>query len=126
MPNYQNSLFDPPAPVAKVTVRNPETGVSLPEVTMLIDSGADVTLIPQHCAEELGIIISAPENYELMGFDGNKMLAPIVRLDLILLGKTFKGNFILIEHDWGILGRNIINNLSILLDGPRLTWNEQK
>jgi hypothetical protein len=37
MPNYDSSLFDPPAPMAKVTVRNPETGASLSDVAMLIE-----------------------------------------------------------------------------------------
>ena len=126
MPSYNSSLFNPPAPVAKVTVRNPETGASLSDVAMLIDSGADVTMIPQHCAEALGIDISSAEQYELMSFDGKRSLASPVRLEIVFLNKTFKGQFLLIEQDWGILGRNIINNLSLFFDGPRLTWQEQK
>ena len=126
MPSYDSNLFDPPAPLAKVTVRNPETGVSLSDVTMLIDSGADVTMIPKHCAEALGIVIDSAEKYELMSFDGNRKLASAIRLDIIFLNKTFKGQFLLIEQSWGILGRNIINHLPILLDGPHLNWDEQK
>jgi predicted aspartyl protease len=55
MPDYDSENFDPPAPVAYVTLRNPVTGVSLPEVPMLIDTGADATLLPQEYVEQLGI-----------------------------------------------------------------------
>ena len=54
MPAYNREYFDPPAPVASVTLRYPATGVSLPNVLMLMDSGADVTLLPQATVERLG------------------------------------------------------------------------
>ena len=126
MPNYDSNLFNPPAPLAKVIVRNPETGASLSDVAMLIDSGADVTMIPKYCAEALGINISSEKKYELMSFDGKRSLVSPVRLEIVFLNKNFKGQFLLTEQDWGILGRNILNNLTLLLDGPRLTWYEQK
>jgi len=46
MPKYDTENFDPPAPVAYVSIRDPETGASLSDVPMLIDTGADVTLLP--------------------------------------------------------------------------------
>lgn len=46
MPKYDTENFEPPAPVAHVSVRDPETGASLSKVPMLIDTGADVTLLP--------------------------------------------------------------------------------
>jgi hypothetical protein len=47
MPAYDATQFDPPAPLAQVTLRNPDNGAIRPDVPMLLDSGADVTLIPQ-------------------------------------------------------------------------------
>lgn len=47
MPAYDDYFFDPPAPLAKVTPRVQEHDTILPDVSMLLDSGADVTLIPQ-------------------------------------------------------------------------------
>jgi hypothetical protein len=46
MPKYNTEHFDPPAPVAYVTLRNPATGALLSDVPMLIDTGADTTLLP--------------------------------------------------------------------------------
>ena len=47
MPEYDATYFDPPAPVAYVTLRNPATGDILPDIPMLMDTGADATLLPR-------------------------------------------------------------------------------
>ena len=49
MPAYDASRFNPPAPSATVTLRNQDNHKSVVDVPMLLDSGADVTLIPQAC-----------------------------------------------------------------------------
>jgi hypothetical protein len=38
MPVYDHTLFSPPAPMARVTLRDPETGSVLPDVLMLIQA----------------------------------------------------------------------------------------
>jgi hypothetical protein len=30
----------------------------------------------------------------------------------------------LLDQPWGILGRNVLNAVSLLFDGPRLVWDE--
>jgi hypothetical protein len=125
MPSYDEQLFSPPAPVAAVTLRHPESGATLANVPLLIDSGADVTLLPQSAVEVLGVEASPGEGYELMGFDGSKSVAQVVRLDLIFLRKTFKGRFLLTGQDCGILGRDVLNHVAIILDGPNLVWTER-
>jgi len=122
MPAYDSSLFTPPAPVARVTLRNPNTGVTLADIPMLIDSGADVTLLPQSSVEFLGIVTEANTAYELTGFDGNQSSALAVRADLLFERKTFKGQFLLINQEVGYIGRDILNHLSLVLDGLGLNW----
>ncbi len=68
MPVYDNTLFDPPAPIAKVILRRPEGGRTCPDVPMLIDSGADVTLIPESSIQQLGIALDSALQYELTFF----------------------------------------------------------
>ena len=126
MPAYDTSRFEPPAPLAQVTLRNPETGALQMEVPMLLDSGADVTLVPQATANLLRVVIVPGRRYELVGFDGNISFAPVVRLELLFLGRTFRGQFLVIEQEWGILGRNILNAIPLLFDGPRLIWDEKR
>ncbi len=126
MPLYNAAMFDPPAPLAAVTVRSPASSESVPNVNMLIDSGADVSLLPR--APILHLIESevGGEQYEIEGFDGTRSHAPSVRLELYFLGRVFRGQFLIIDQSHGILGRNILNAVPLLLDGPNLTWDEHK
>ncbi len=75
MPTYDGSLFTPPAPLARVTLRNPETRAVVANVPMLLDTGADVTLLPRDSVDRLGIHVDPDEGYELMGFDGSVSVA---------------------------------------------------
>lgn len=93
---------------------------------MLMDSGADVTLIPQQTVTLLNATIEPDAGYEVMGFDGRKSIASAVSLDLIFLRRVFKGRFLVGSQEWGVMGRDVLNHVSVLLDGPRLVWEEQK
>ena len=126
MPKYDAENFDPPAPVAHVSLRDPVTGATLSNVPMLIDTGADVTLLPVSYVEQLGMKPVLDVSYEIQGFDGEPKLAQMVELDLVFLGKKFSGQFLLMDRLIGILGRNILNLLSITYDGPRGKWDEHK
>lgn len=125
MPAYDATQFEPPAPLAQVTLRNKETGAVLLDVPMLLDSGADVTLIPESAMNSLGLTVMRDRHYELVGFNGNTSFASVVQLELIFCHKTFRGQFLLIDQAWGILGRNVLNVVTLLFDGPNLTWSEQ-
>jgi hypothetical protein len=124
MPAYDAAQFDPPAPLAKVILRNPRNGAVQSDIPMLLDTGADVTLIPQTTVKLLEAAVVPGRQYELISFDGSTNLAPVVRLELVFCGRTFRGQFLLVDQPWGILGRNVLNAIPILLDGPHLTWDE--
>ena len=126
MPTYDTTHFEPPAPLAQVILRHINTGAVRSNVPMLLDSGADVTLVPQVVISELGITPVPDRQYELIGFDGNASLAPVVQLELVFYRRTFRGQFLLIDQEWGILGRNVLNAISLLFDGPNLSWNEHR
>jgi hypothetical protein len=124
MPAYDVGLFDPPAPVAKVSVRNPQTAALVTDVPMLLDTGADVTLIPRAVADHLHIVVDSANAYQLMGFDGTLSTASSVEADVLFLSRSFKGRFLLTDQNRGILGRDVLNHLPILFDGPHLAWSE--
>ena len=126
MPAYDETWFDPPAPLARVILRNPHNAVTVSDVPMLLDSGADVTLIPMTVAVQIGLSVDAEESYELIAFDGSISTASVVQLEMSFLHKTFRGRFLLIDQEWGVLGRDILNLLTLLLDGPNLSWSEQR
>ena len=60
-----------------------------------------------------------------MGFDGSRSFAGAVVLDLLLEGRAFRGRYLLIDGTVGVLGRDVLNHLVILLDGPNSHWIEQ-
>jgi hypothetical protein len=91
---------------------------------MLLDSGADVTLIPRTAVSVLGVAVVPDRHYELVSFDGSISLASVVRLELIFCRRAFRGQFLLIDQVWDILGRNVLNAVSLLFDGPHLVWDE--
>lgn len=124
MPGYDDRRFSPPAPVIEARLRNPRTGVSAPGVELLIDTGADVTLLPRTVADSLQIERSRRE-YELVGFDGARSVAEAVHAELTLLHKIFRGQFLLIDQPIGFVGRDVLNSLFLAADGPRLTWQER-
>jgi hypothetical protein len=123
MPRYDAQLYDPPAPVANVTLRA-SNGRAVPDVLLLLDTGADVTLLPRAAVDRLGIDFDPSLQYELVGFDGNRSTTQAVQLDMIFLEKTFRGRYLLIDGDRGILGRDVLANVMLLLHGPRQEWSE--
>jgi hypothetical protein len=91
-----------------------------------MDTGADITLLPRAAVEQLGVPILASQQYELRGFDGSTSFAPVVMLDLLFLRRAFRGQYLLTEEDRGIMGRDVLNHVIVLLDGPRQEWSEQR
>jgi hypothetical protein len=125
MPAYDAVLFVPPAPLARVVLQNPTSGALVSDVPMLLDSGADVTLVPEEYVARLGVPLNFSESYELAGFDGSTSLVQVAHLQMQFLGRTFRGRFLLTNNSCGILGRNVLNALCLVLDGPRLAWREE-
>ena len=125
MPSYDATHFDPPVPVAQVMLRNPHSGATVSDVLLLVDTGADITLLPRTAVEQLGVPLLAGQQYELLGFDGSKSFAPVVMLDLLFLRRAFRGRYLLTEAEHGIMGRDILNHVIVLLHGPHQQWSEQ-
>lgn len=121
MPAYDDSRFAPPAPVARVRLRHPDRGESNADVPMLIDSGADATLLPKAAVAALGIV-STGERYQLVAFDGTTSESEAVRADLVFMSRRFRGRFLVIDAEVGIVGRDVSNHVRLLLDGPALSW----
>ncbi len=124
MMKYDES-FDPPAPIAKIVLRNTETGERLGNVSVLLDTGADISLLPLSAINQLQIEPS-DETVNLIGLDESKSTTEIYQLQIIFLGKRLTGNYCAIDDEIGILGRDVLNEFSITFDGRNLEWKEQQ
>jgi hypothetical protein len=122
MPSYDQTDFDPPAPVALVSFRDLSGASEAGDVRMLIDTGADATVLPEHVVRQLGLYREDDENYELLGFGGARTASRAVQAEMRFLGRTFRGRYLVADGEWGIIGRNVLNNIRIALDGPARTW----
>jgi Aspartyl protease len=123
MPAYDDEHYAPAAPVARVSLRHPESGEAIADVSMLIDSGSDVTLLPESAVASLGLR-GTGERYRLEAFDGTTTESEAVHAVLVFLNKTFGGRFLRVESEVGVIGRNVLNRVRLLLDGPALYWEE--
>ncbi len=117
---------NPPAPIANLILRNIETLESIRNVPMLLDTGSEITLLPRICCDEIGVKVSETEYLELVGFNNATSFAYYTRLDLIFLNKRIRGKFLVYDDEEGIIGRDILNKLSIVFDGKNLSWYELK
>ena len=123
MTKYDAS-YDPPAPIAEIALRNFETGEKIKNIFALLDTGADISLLPSRVVKSLNID-PLSEHIKLIGFDNKNDLFELYELQVIFLGKRFYGNYCVIDDETGIIGRDILNQISITFDGINLEWKEQ-
>jgi predicted aspartyl protease len=124
MPRYDAIHHDPPAPVATVTIRMSYSDASVSDILLLIDTGADITLLPRSAVQGLGAATQGQNQYEVIGFDGTRTTADSVELDMIFLRKSFRGRYLLTDEPHGILGRDVLAALKLTFDGPLQEWLE--
>jgi hypothetical protein len=120
---YDGDTYDPPAVVAKVRVAGTASSSNvISDVPFLVDSGADVTVVPAACVTALGLQTIPDRFYEVEGYDGEAARYPMVEINLQFAGRSFDLRVLVQDRPDGILGRNILNLLTLLLDGPKLIW----
>lgn len=113
-PNYT-----PPFPSLPVIARNAENNKSTPMLTAYLDTGADGTLWPFRYLRALEITKMYP--MRLRSHWGESRIVYIYTVDLEVAGYNFPGVEV-VADDQGkqvLLGRNLLNRLLLLLDGPR-------
>jgi len=79
--------------VGTIDLRDAASGRVWAKVPMLLDTGADVTLVPSASVNQLQIQTDPSQVYELIGFDGTRSTAMAVHLDLIFWDSRSAGGF---------------------------------
>jgi predicted aspartyl protease len=116
--SYSQSYY-PPAPIVNVVLLSAAEGLRVGPLTALVDSGADGSIVPLvHLAE-----LRAPTTAEIpvrgTWSDSRTMLLYLI--DVEIDGIKLPGIEVIgdPESDEIILGRDVLNRLRILLNGPR-------
>jgi predicted aspartyl protease len=117
---YHNT-FLPPAPALEVEVRNPHTGAAQILLAKL-DTGADGTLIPEDLVQTLGLL--SHDRFLAVAFDMQAKFIPSYLIDLTVAGWVFTQLEVpTAPLPYILIGRDVLNQLVITLDGPQLTFD---
>lgn len=119
---YNATLWDPPAPAAKIAIWNPRDPYNIKHIIALIDTGSDITFVPQNIVEELQLIIVDQVlvgGYDTPEEEYKETFLYSAFLQVPPLKPRISPIAPLKQNDYVILGRDILNYCRTTLDGPR-------
>lgn len=113
-----------PSPIARIEVSNPyDSKNKLKNVKAILETGAGVTSIPESIIKELGSLqyttISVRSPLDRNRIISKRLYSVIIELD----GQENEVEVLTIPRDYAIIGRDILNQYKIILNGPEETWS---
>ncbi|MGC8912103.1 MAG: retropepsin-like aspartic protease [Nitrososphaeria archaeon] len=112
--------YTPPAPSLTVKLTRPFSDHSL-ELKAKLDTGADITVLPQHVIDKLELIPSSLVS--ILSFDGKKVQRYTYFVNISF--QNFEYRMVEVvgaERKDALLGRDILNRLKTVLDGKNLDF----
>ena len=82
MPAYHDERYSPPAAVARVSMRNLDSSASIDGISMLLDSGADISPLPRTVIDALALPFS-DRIYEVMAYDNTVRPCPAAHAEVL-------------------------------------------
>lgn len=113
--------YFPPAPSLKVKLTRPFSNHSL-EFQAKLDTGADMTVLPQHAIGELGLIPAS--RVSVSSFDGREVWRYTYFVNLSF--RNFEYRMVEVidaKRRDALLGRDVLNRLKTVLDGKTLSFS---
>jgi predicted aspartyl protease len=113
--------FDPPAPFMDVIIAASNDSGPQRSVGALLDTGAEISIIPQQIAHELELSPYAEMIIE--AFDGRRQRANLYAVTLEVAGTYLSPvRAVAYPSSYAILGRDVLNRFLTTLDGPHLSF----
>ncbi len=108
----------PPIPVLEIQLGYPTEALALGPLVAIVDTGADGTLIPQTLLDDIGAPLI--DEVRMRSQWGEPRRAQMFAVDVGIGDLRLPGVEVVGDEMSGeiILGRNILNRLKLLLDGP--------
>lgn len=112
--------FPPPAPVVNVEVAHLNGQRFIPTLA-LIDSGADLSVMPRHLKERLAIPITETRSFGVADGSSCPMQMGYFRIKLAVNGQEYEEEVkgAISDDEVFLLGRDFLNKLKMTLDGPQ-------
>ena len=116
-----DSSYVPPAPSIDIWLSGPGETFSVGPLRALVDTGADACVVPFAHLAPLRLPL-ASQRY-LRGYAGDRRTVDVYLLDVGIGRLRLPGIETLADElgDEMIVGRNVLNKLTMILDGPRQT-----
>jgi hypothetical protein len=89
---------------------------------LLVDTGSDVSFLPADAVDAVGGAVSHSV-LAVESFNGTRASYDETTVSVEFFVYRFRGQFLVTPASYGILGRNILNVLVVILDGPALRWS---
>lgn len=115
--SYDADYF-PPAPSIEIWLGAPDAALAVGPIQALVDTGADVSIVPLHYIEPLNVQVD--NRKYLRSQWGERRQVDTYWLD-VGIGELRLPAIEIVADELGediIIGRNILNNLLVTLDGP--------
>ena len=108
--------FSPPAPVLPAKLENPSSGLTV-ELDGKLDTGADITVIPDSAVQKLDL----PPRGTIRIKDDKER--PLYFTNIKIATHNFERVMVTsLQKEYILVGRDILNQLKILLDGKKLEF----
>jgi len=116
-----DSRYDPPVPVVEVALGTPGSDFSIGPLLSIVDTGADITIVPTEYLKQLNAPVVA-SGY-LRSPWGGRHGVKIYEVQMRVGGHELYGVEVASEPGGPevLLGRNVLNQLDLQLDGPNGT-----
>lgn len=113
-----NSVYWPQFPVISVILINEECALQTDTIDALIDTGADASLVPLSLLRQIQAYTI--ETAYIRSHWGERRRVYLYRIDVKIGGITLPGVTFVGDNfdDAVVLGRDVLNKLRLLLDGP--------
>ncbi|MBI3537186.1 MAG: retroviral-like aspartic protease family protein [Chloroflexi bacterium] len=115
-----DTSFIPPAPFLEIQLGAPDAAFAIGPVRAFVDTGADVSIVPLRYLEPL--YLQADNRKFLRSSWGERRLVDVYFLDVAVGNRRLPLVEIIADErgDEMILGRNLLNKLMLILNGPNL------
>ncbi|HNB55225.1 MAG TPA: aspartyl protease family protein [Anaerolineales bacterium] len=113
-----NKLYYPPAAIVEFSLALPDEMPQIGPLEALIDTGSDSTLIPEHYLRALSL--EEVGSARISGIVNGYREVSLYEVDIVVGGFRFPSVMVAGDdmRNEIIFGRNLLNKLVLLLDGP--------